>query len=130
MKFTLALLATAIVLAPTAAASPEDPDGEDWVAIAVAPEASKMTYGSAGSRERAVEIAMDECVSRSDGTRCVMATAIHYGCVAAALDPQTGSWAGGRGDTQEAATADALSKLSADASPVGGGHCSTPLTPP
>ena len=69
---------------------------------------------------------------RSNGTRCVLATAMEYGCVAYALNTKTQSWAGGRGPDTDSAIADASSKLPPFTlgDVIGGGWCSKPVTPP
>lgn len=121
------------VLCPGVAhASPEDPFGDDWVAIAVSPQAGIGTYGSAGNPDRATQIAMDECNQRANGRRCVVATAIEYGCVAFALNIHTQAWAGGRGPNPEAAMADATAHLPPFqlGDVTGGPQCSDPVSPP
>jgi hypothetical protein len=125
--------AAALLSAAPASATPEDPYGEDWVAIAVAPEAHIGTYGAAGSAEAATQIAMDECRQRSNGARCQIATATQYGCVAFGIDVRTNTWAGGRGPNEDAALSDVITKLPpdfAEGDVVGGPACSTPRTRP
>ncbi|MCX2931343.1 DUF4189 domain-containing protein [Mycobacterium sp. CVI_P3] len=132
--------ATALVLcflylpssATTAQASPEDPFGEDWIALAISPEAGIGTYGAAGNPDQATQIALDECNQRSNGRRCVLATATQYGCVAYTLNTVTQAWAGGRGPNLDAAILDARSKMPSfgENEVVAGGQCSNPTTPP
>lgn len=129
----VAATAAATLAAVPSAASPEDPFGEDWVAIALAPETGNViTYGSAGSSDEATGIAMSECTQRSAGHKCRIATAIEYGCAAGAINVKTFAWSGGRGPDLDSAVADAMSKLPPfDPGDVAaGGHCSNPVTPP
>lgn len=118
----------ALAGAPVAAATPEDPYGEDWVAIALAPADGGGGYGASGTPDDAVKIALDEC---SHHGKCVVASAIEYGCVAFVLDTQN-HWAGGRGPDKDAAMNDAVGKLPdpSAAGMTGGSACSTPLTRP
>lgn len=127
------LAATYVIAAPIAAGTPEDPFGDDWVAIALSPENRNGGYGSSGTPEHAVQIAMDECAARSNGTRCVLGSAIQYGCVAYGIDHRTNAWAGGRGPNEDAAMQEVAAKLPPGFVPdetSGGAACSTPLTPP
>jgi hypothetical protein len=57
----IVITSTTVVSAPISAASPEDPYGEDWVAVALSPEAGIGTYGAAGNPDQATQIALDEC---------------------------------------------------------------------
>lgn len=129
----VAVAAVAVSWCGTAQASPEDPYGSDWVAVAVAPTVSgSASYGGGGNPDDAIKIAMDECGARSAGARCVLAEVMEYGCVAEVVNNKTQAWAGGRGPTVEAATADASTQLPPFelGDVTGGGWCSTPLTPP
>lgn len=127
-----AILAIGFVAAPAASASPEDPYGDDWVAIAISPQHPPGGYGAAGNPDQASQIAMDECTQRSAGTPCYVADVIEYGCVSAVINNKTGGWAGGRGPNQDAANMDAASKLPpyTTGDVTGGGACSIPVTPP
>lgn len=124
------------VAAPVAHGSPEDPYGDDWVALAVAPFAPGMpvTLGSAGTQDEAVRIAKDLCNAGSGGHPCYVASTIQYGCVAVDLNHRSRSFVGGRGPDRETAMQDAVNKTSSDADPdgfgVGSVECSIPLTPP
>lgn len=125
-------IAAAPAAAPTASASPQDPDDNSWVAIAVSPTSDASTFGGAGNRERATQIAMEECLQRSQGQRCVVPSVTEYGCVAYAVDVSTKGWAGGRGPDSDAAVADAISKAPGGGS-AGyevGSACSDPISPP
>lgn len=92
------LITMALLCAVPAHASPEDPDGNDWVAIAVAPANGVATYGGGGTHDEAIRIAMDECHQRTSG-RCEMAKVLEYGCAAYTWNIHTQSWAGGAGPT-------------------------------
>ncbi|WP_328360994.1 DUF4189 domain-containing protein [Mycobacterium sp. NBC_00419] len=124
------------VAPPFAHASPEDPYGNDWVAMAVAPTApgTPMSYGLAGTQEEAVGIAMDLCTKGSAGHPCYVVSTIEYGCVAAAINERTGAFTGGRGPDETSAIQEAADRRLLDADPEGfnvaGVQCSIPLTPP
>jgi hypothetical protein len=126
------IAAAALFSAAPAVATPDDPYGEDWVAMAISPEAHIGTYGAAGSADVATQIAMDECAQRSNGARCLIATATQYGCVAYGIDIRTNAWAGGRGPDEDAALRDVATKLPAftEGDVVGGPACSTPRVRP
>lgn len=121
--------ACAALTAPTASATPDDPYGDDWVAMAVSPAGGDGGYGASGTQDGAVQIALSECGQHSSG--CVIVSSIEYGCVAFARDGKT-HWAGGRGPDKDAAVNDAAAKLPGynPATLTGGSACSTPLTPP
>ena len=131
-NLTGTLFVAALRFAAPAAASPEDPFGEDWVAIAIAPKNGVATYGGAGNPDRATQIAVDECNQRATGHRCTIVTSMQYGCVAYALNTDTQSWAGGRGPDPDAAVADATTKMPPFnlGDVIAGSQCSTPVTPP
>jgi Domain of unknown function (DUF4189) len=102
------------------------------VAIAGSPETGLGGFGAAGNPDEAVQVALDECNKRSNGTRCVLGTAMQYGCVAFVTNTNTQNWAGGRGPDIDSAIADATSKLQpfAPGEVTGGGECSRPVTRP
>lgn len=127
MRIAVIVLALFTLVIP-AHASPTDPDGDDWVSIALSPVNGGAGFGMAGNHDQAVQIAMDECLQRSDGTRCVTADTMEYGCVAFALDPTSRSWAGGRGPDKDSAITDAVAKVPGQ-QPQAGGMCSIPATP-
>lgn len=136
-KLRIAAAVAACIVAPStvqsAWASPEDPYGSDWIAIAISPENRNGGYGGGGMPEEAIRIAMDECVIRSNGNRCVFVTAQQYGCVAFGIDHRTNSWAGGRGPTEEAALQEVALTLPPDFDPQqvsSGTACSHPQFPP
>ncbi len=124
------------VATPAAHASPEDPYGNDWVALAVAPFAPGMPvkYGIAGTQDEAVRIAMDFCGEASGGQPCYVASTTQYGCVAVGLNLRSRSFTGGLGPDEAAAMQDAANKAIYDADPdgfrVGSAQCSIPSTPP
>ncbi len=124
------------VATPVAHASPEDPYGEDWVALAVAPFAPEMlvTWGTAGTQDEAVRIAMDFCNQRSGGHPCYVGATTEYGCVAVDLNHRSRSFTNGQGPNEAAAMQDAANKTASDADPEGFGRgsvqCSIPSTPP
>ena len=112
-----------IALAPAANASPEDPHGDDYVAIAISPSTLVGAYGSDGTAEGADNIALSECAQSGAGD-CIIAQATRYGCVAYVFKTDTHQWAGGRGPDADAAVADAQARLPiADGQP--GAHCSS-----
>jgi hypothetical protein len=120
------LLAAAIIAAlpPTTAvahASPEDPYGDDYIAVAVSPATGGGGYGASGTMDDATHIALLQCHEYT-GSECVIATAIHHGCVSLATNID-GQWRGGRGPDEAAARADAIVGL--PAATVLGAWCST-----
>lgn len=124
------LITMALLCAVPAHASPTDPDGEDWVSMAVSPTSGQAGYGAAGNREQAIQIASDECSSR--GSKCVTADTTEYGCVAFEWDPHSKSWAGGRGADKDSAMQDASNKMDVNFTDdtKGAAWCSTPISPP
>lgn len=132
--FACCAVAAAIASSAPAAATPDDPYGEDWVAIAVAPAIDQaLWYGRSGTSEHATQIAMDGCNQISQGNPCYVASAIQYGCVVVSVNPQTRSWAGGRGPNEDSAMNDAAAKTAggpdSDGYQLVGAKCSDPLTP-
>ncbi len=121
---------------PAAHASPEDPYGYDWVALAVAPSAPGMPvkWSRAGTQDEAVRQVMDFCNKDSGGHPCYIASVTEYGCVAADLNHRSGAFVGGRGPDRDSAMQDAIDKTASDADPdgfgVGSVECSIPVTPP
>ncbi len=121
-KLLIPLLSAGLALPAVADATPEDPYGDDYVALSVNPQTGRMFFGTSGTSDGAANIAMAQC--NSLGGPCVIAGGIQYGCVAVAWNPD-GSWAGGQGNARDVASAIALSKLGG-LGPGGrvGGHCS------
>lgn len=129
---TLAVCAL-IVAAPAAWATPDDPHGDDWVAIAHSPGSPiPGGYGGSGTPEGAAQIALTECQTGSPVGPCMVIVTIEYGCVAVAINTKNGQWAGGRGADMAAANEDAAAKLPPFqyGDVRSGGKCSTPATPP
>jgi hypothetical protein len=128
----MGLIAAGILLAASAAASPEDPYGEDWIAMAVSPSTGNAGYGGGGNADEAVRIALNECRDHTNGGRCEVASVIEYGCVAYAWNVHTQSWTGGRGPDKDSATADAAGKLMPymQGDVRGNAICSNPVVPP
>ncbi|BBZ77756.1 hypothetical protein MANY_30930 [Mycolicibacterium anyangense] len=134
----LAAVVTIWSVAPTfARASPEDPYGEDWVALVVAPFAPEpsIKYGMAGTQDEAVRIAMDLCNRENAGKYpCYVGSTTEYGCAAVAINQRTGGFTGGRGPDEASALQDAANQTASDADPTGfksgAVRCSNPVTPP
>lgn len=122
LVLTVAAFAAALSAASApASAEPPDPYAEDHAVIAIAPSTGTGGFGIAESFETAEHIALTQCELDS-GVECIVATGIHHGCVTYVVAAD-GAWAGGRGPTEDAAIADALSKLPGAATiPV---YCST-----
>lgn len=130
-----ASLIVAAALSPAvASATPENPHGDDFIAVAVSPSVLEAaSYGGSGTQQGAITIALDGCKTRSQGQPCYVASVIQYGCVSFLVHPPTQAWSGGKGPDPDAATLDAARKLPADLNPaeiVGGSQCSDPMTPP
>ncbi|WP_328360986.1 DUF4189 domain-containing protein [Mycobacterium sp. NBC_00419] len=124
------------VATPVAHASPEDPYGNDWVALAIAPFApgTPTKFGIAGTQDEAVRIAMDFCNKGSSGYPCYVGSTTEYGCVAVVINHRSGSFSGGRGPDLNSAIQDAANGTATDPDPhgfeVAGAKCSEPSTPP
>jgi Domain of unknown function (DUF4189) len=120
----IALAAAALLLAPVVNASPEDPHGDDYAAVALSPSVGIGGYGSDGTADGAARIALSECARGSGAGDCVVTSAIHHGCVLYVISEDGQQWAGGRGPDPAAALADAQSKLPVSVRAVDA-HCST-----
>ena len=102
--------AAALIMAPGAAAQPDDPLDEDWVAMAISPGVAGG-YGVAGTAQDAIAIAIAHCRNQAPAGPCITAEVIRFGCVAYATESPVGSWATASGPDVNAASAAALAKL-------------------
>ena len=123
-QFIGMLLLVAVPLAAPAQASPEDPYGDDYVAIAINPITGESAYGMSGTQEHAIEITMTMCQAKGP---CLVAQAMHHGCVGIAFDPVSRVWASGRGVDELSAATEASVKLPDPVSDQArsGGYCSS-----
>jgi hypothetical protein len=94
--------------APPAAAMPPTNNSDAFVALAISPNTGRIGWGTAGTQDRANQIAATECGSAS-GDVCVVAAGMQNGCAAIALG--SGLFAGGYGPTTMAAIQDASARL-------------------
>ena len=121
--FLVIPLLAGLTFSAVANATPENPYGDDYVALAINPETGSVSFGTSGTPDGAASIAMVQC--NGHGGPCVIAQAMQYGCVAVAWDPVGSHWAGGQGSAPDVAAAVALTNLGS-ISPDGQvlGHCS------
>ena len=111
--------------APSATALPGDnPDGNDYVALAYSFGDQQLMFGQAGTSVDADTIALNLCQTQRSGP-CQVVARNHHGCAAVVFDEVSGAFADGKGATVDEAIADAQNRI-----PVpetgGGGWCSDP----
>jgi hypothetical protein len=119
------------------APAPESPapqaarnDDDEFVALAISPRAIDTPHiggwGTAGTQDRANQIALSECRAASGNDDCLLVNAgMFHGCVSYAIDISRRAWASGFGVDSESARADARSRLGTPASFVYA-QCSDP----
>lgn len=96
---------------------------DEFVALAIWPVTGIGGYGTAGTKDRAIQIALAECQAATGGV-CQVAAGMHNGCAAYAIDPSAPAWHGGSGTDPTSVGADALSYLGGSGH-VGAVHCSS-----
>ncbi|WP_165612382.1 DUF4189 domain-containing protein [Mycolicibacterium porcinum] len=101
------LMAVALPMASTANASPD----EHYVALAMSLSTKLGGYGSAGSADRARQIALAECQNAAGAGDCMVVSEIYQGCASYAIQPDGGAWASGKGPDYDHAYWDAVDKL-------------------
>lgn len=111
---TLALVAAVAMLGlsplPVAATASASPD-EHYVALAMSSSTRLGGYGSAGSADRARQIAMTECKIGAGADDCMIVSEIYQGCVSYAVQSDGTSWASGKGPDHDSAYWDSAGKL-------------------
>jgi len=114
---------SAVAQANPSPALPNSANSDQYVAVALSPHTHKGGAGTAGTQERADQIALNECKSHGDDL-CMVAAREHLGCAEYAYG-DGGDWAGASGPDPQTAHANVTKKLRGTY--VGGGFwCSTP----
>lgn len=116
----------------TPTTKPKPPvDDDEYVAIAISPASIQGPFhsggfGTAGSQDRADQIALSECRARSGHDDCLLVNSgMYHGCIAYAVDGSQKTWASGSGADPSDAIANATSRLGLPAS-GSGVQCSDP----
>ncbi|BBY35903.1 hypothetical protein MMAN_00370 [Mycobacterium mantenii] len=114
--------APSLASAPAAGAAPDD---DDYVSLAVSLVTGLPAgWGTAGSQDKANQIAVDQC-NASTGGVCEAVAGMHNGCASVAIDPDAGRFQGGYGSDTTASNADALTELDSPSGVIAASHCSS-----